>query len=212
MNEWHIQSRAHGCQVTGVRFEDKQAYFTVLFEEGRELKRIDVCEAVWRDQYGADPSKVPGYISHWKGVYEAPPAAPPEAIRRESAESLLRKLIEQNDPAHGPACYILAVILERKRLLKVKEQFRRDGVRTFIYEQPKTGDIFTITDPDLQLDQLETVQRDVADLLENGLPGDAPAVATGPVADPEKTSASAETPASEDSEEPVASVDPERAG
>jgi hypothetical protein len=194
MNEWHIQSRAHGCQVSGVRFEDKQAYFTVLFEEKRELKRIDVCEAVWRDQYGADPSKVPGYISHWKGVYEAPPAAPPEAIRKESAETLLRKLIEQNDPKHGPACYILAVMLERKRLLKVKQQFRREGVRVFVYEQPKTGDLFTITDPDLQLDQLENVQRDVADLLENGLPGAAPV---------------ADTPASPEVSGPLAESAPE---
>jgi len=39
----------------------------------------------------------------------------------------------------------------------------------FIYEQPKTGDIFTITDPALRLDQLEEVQRDVAMLLEQGL-------------------------------------------
>jgi hypothetical protein len=39
----------------------------------------------------------------------------------------------------------------------------------FIYEQPKTGDIFTIADPNLRLDQLEEVQRDVAMLLEQGL-------------------------------------------
>ena len=39
----------------------------------------------------------------------------------------------------------------------------------FIYEQPKTGDLFTITDPDLQLDQLDAVQHQVAQLLEHGL-------------------------------------------
>ena len=60
-------------------------------------------------------------------------------------------------------------MLERKRMLKVKEQIVRDGKRVFIYEQPKTGDIFTIADPDLRLDQLEAVQRDVAALLEHGL-------------------------------------------
>ncbi len=60
-------------------------------------------------------------------------------------------------------------MLERKRILKVKEQLVRDGQRVFVYEQPKTGDIFTIADPDLRLDQLEEVQRDVAMLLENGL-------------------------------------------
>ena len=60
-------------------------------------------------------------------------------------------------------------MLERKRILKVKEQIVRDGKRVFIYEQPGTGDVFTIADPDLHLDQLEAVQRDVAALLEHGL-------------------------------------------
>ncbi len=92
-----------------------------------------------------------------------------DAIQKETAETLLRKLIEQNDPRHAPAGYILAVMLERKRVLKVKEQILRDGKRTFIYEQPRTGDIFTIVDTDLHLDQLEQVQRDVAALLEHGL-------------------------------------------
>jgi hypothetical protein len=60
-------------------------------------------------------------------------------------------------------------MLERKRLLKIKEQMVRDGQRVFIYEQPATGDVFTVIDPALQLNQLEQVQRDVADLLEHGL-------------------------------------------
>jgi len=109
-----------------------------------------------------------GFISYWQGVYEAPPPVA-EAIHRETAETLLRKLIEQNEPSHLPAAYILAVMLERKRVFKVKEQIVRDGKRTFIYEQPKTGDVFTIADPHLHLHQLEEVQRDVAALLEHGL-------------------------------------------
>ena len=82
-------------------------------------------------------------------------------------------------------------MLERKRILKVKEQLSRDGRRVFIYEQPKTGDIFTIVDPALQLNQLEEVQRDVAALLEHGLnPPPAPAAdmagetAAAPAAEP----------------------------
>jgi len=112
-------------------------------------------------------------ISHWQGVYEAPPPVT-EAIQKDTAETLLRKLIEQNDPQHAPAAYILAVMLERKRILKVKEQVVRDGQRIFIYEHPKTGDVFTIADPNLRLDQLELVQRDVAALLEHGLNPPAP--------------------------------------
>ena len=97
------------------------------------------------------------------------PPGRPEPIRKETAESLLRKLVELNDPNYGAACFILAVMLERKRLLKVKDQTRREGHRVLIYEHSKTDDVFTITDPNLQLNQLDAVQRDVALLLEHGL-------------------------------------------
>ena len=130
---------------------------------------MDVCMDCWEKQFNRDASTRAGFISHWQGIYEAPPVAPPDPIQKDTAETLLRKLIELNDPKYIPAGYILAVMLERKRLLKVKEQFKREGQRVFIYEQPKTGDLFTIADPDLRLDQLEQVQRDVAHLLEHGL-------------------------------------------
>ena len=169
MNEWNIQSRAHACQGCQQPFVDKHPYHTLLFDEKQEFQRIDVCERCWSEQYSQGAKDRKGFVSHWQGVYEAPPPAPPEAIRKENAESLLRKLTELNDPSHLPATFILAVMLERKRLLKVKEQVVTDGRRIFIYEQPKTGDVFTIPDPNLQLNQLEAVQRDVAELLENGL-------------------------------------------
>jgi hypothetical protein len=82
---------------------------------------------------------------------------------------LLRKLIELGDPKYASAAFILAVMLERKRLLKVKQQIRTGGGRVFIYEHSRTGDVFTIVDPDLHLDQLEVVRREVEDVLEHGL-------------------------------------------
>jgi hypothetical protein len=166
MNEWNIQSRAHACEACGHPFADRQPYHTILFDEGKELRRSDVCEPC-AQKAGAARSR-PGFISHWQGIYEAP-APVVDAILKETAETVLRKLIEQNEPRYVPAAYILAVMLERKRILKVKEQIVRDGRRVFVYEQPKTGDIFTIADPNLRLDQLEEVQRDVAMLLEQGL-------------------------------------------
>ena len=172
MNEWNIQSRAHACEACGQPFADKQPYRTMLFDDGKELRRSDICDPC--AQKKGDSRTQAGFISHWQGVFEVPPPVT-EAIQKDTAETLLRKLVEQNDPQHAPAAYILAVMLERKRLLKVKEQLKRDGHRIFIYEQPKTGDIFTIADPDLRLDQLEAVQRDVAQLLEHGLNPPAPA-------------------------------------
>jgi len=183
MNEWNIQSRAHTCETCAQPFADKQPFHTLLYDEKTEyLRRMDVCDACWQSQFSEGARERKGFVSHWQGVYEAPPAQAPDAIQKETAETLLRKLIEQNDPRYAPAAYILAVMLERKRLLKVKEQLQRDGRRVFIYEQPKTGDIFTIVDPDLHLNQLEAVQHAVAELLEHGLtppPAVVPAPAEG---------------------------------
>jgi hypothetical protein len=168
MNDWNIQSRASACAACGQPFADKQPLHTLLFDEPPELRRSDVCETCWQNQFSDGARERKGFVSHWQTVFEAP-APVAEPIQKETAETLLRKLIEQNDPRYAPAGYILAVMLERKRILKVKEQVIRDGRRVFVYEQPKTGDMFTIADPDLRLDQLEAVQRDVAQLLEQGL-------------------------------------------
>lgn len=189
MNEWNISSRAHACEACQQQFADRQVYHTLLFDVPPDLRRSDVCEACWQAQ-SADLAGQQGLISRWQGVYEAPPPVV-EPIQKETAETLLRKLIEQNDPKYAPAGFILAVMLERKRVLKVKEQIVRDGKRTLVYEQAKTGDVFTINDPDLHLDQLEEVQRDVAALLEHGLnppppaePAPAEAAATPDAASP----------------------------
>ena len=201
MNEWNIQARAHGCVGCGKGFADQQVYHTLLFDDKQQLIRVDVCEPCWQSQYSQGASDRKGFISHWSGTYEAPPAAPPDPIQKATAESLLRQLIELNDPHYLAAGFILAVMLERKRLLKVKEQFTREGQRVFLYEQPKTGDLFTIPDPNLQLNQLEAVQRQVAQLLEHGLqPAATPPT---PVAAPDGTS---ETPTSTTTPEPPAQL------
>jgi hypothetical protein len=178
MTDWNIQSRAHSCEACGKTFVDREKYHTLLFDEKRDFRRSDICEACWQKQYSDGAKDKKGFISYWQGVYEAPPP-PTEPIQKATAESLLRQLIELNDPKFVPAGYILAVMLERKRILKVKEQVVREGQRLFIYELPRTGDIFTIVDPNLQLNQLEAVQQDVAQLLEHGL--------TPPPASPERT-------------------------
>jgi hypothetical protein len=167
MTDWNIQSRAHACGACGRSFHNQESYHTLLFDEKAAFRRLDVCQACWAKQFSEGARDRKGFVSYWQGIYEAPPP-PSEPIQKETAESLLRKIIELNDTRYVPAGYILAAMLERKRILKVKEQFLRDNQRVFIYEQAKTGDLFTIVDPNLQLNQLEQVQHDVAELLEHG--------------------------------------------
>jgi len=170
LNDWNIQSRGHVCGECELEFVDHGACHTLLIDENREYRRVDLCDACWEANYAEGANHRKGFISHWQGTYEAPPENPPDIIERNTAETLLRKLLNTNEERWREASYILAVMLERKRLLKVKEQLQEDKQRIFIYEQPASGDLFTIPDPDLKLEELEQVQIEVAALLEHGLP------------------------------------------
>lgn len=209
MIEWNLQSRAHACQECGHGFQDKQTLYTALFDQRDGYQRVDVCESCWANRYANAVGERTDLISHWQSTYASPPAAPPDPIQKETAETLLRKLVELNDPQHGPACFILAVMLERKRLLKVKAQNVEDGRRVYIYEHSRSGDLFTIPDPDLQLDQLDIVQRDVALLLEHGLnpPASTASTDTADTARPAVVSSPAAT-----SPEPGPATEPTLAG
>lgn len=181
MIDWNIQTRAHLCQGCQKPFTDKQPYHTVLFDQRSAYARLDLCQPCWAGRE-SEPETLKGtFISHWQGVFIVPPMAPPDPIQKDTAESLLRKLVALRDPRYIAPCFILAVMLERKRLLKVKAQDMHEGRRVIVYEDPRTGDVFTVPDPGLHLDQLEQVQHEVMQLLQHGLP-QAAAPAAVPVA------------------------------
>lgn len=201
--EWNIQSRAHECQSCKKEFADKETFHTMLFDEKGGYSRFDVCQSCWTSQYSQGATDRKGFVSYWQSIYTVPPAAPPEPIQKESAETMLRKLVEMNDPKYGPALYILAAMLERKRILKVKTQLSREGQRVFVYEHPKTGDLFQIQDPNLQLHQLEGVQHEVLHLLQHGLGGsnnepEQPSNATQPAGESGSASPGAEPKSAEE--------------
>ena len=176
--DWNIQSRAKACQACHKPFADQEPYHTLLSDQRAGFERFDVCEPCWTAQYSEGANDRKGFVSFWQGVYKAPAGPPPDAIQKATAESLLRRLIAQSQPEYAAPCYILAVMLERKRLLKVKAQTTQDGRRIWVYEQPGTGDVFMIPDPQLQLNQLEAVQHQVSHLLVHGIE---PAVEAAPV-------------------------------
>jgi hypothetical protein len=56
-------------------------------------------------------------------------------------------------------------MLERKRVLKQIKTEESANRRVLIYEHGGTGDVFIVPDPQLRLDELESVQNEVVQLL-----------------------------------------------
>ncbi|QQL43831.1 hypothetical protein [Sulfuriroseicoccus oceanibius] len=190
LNEnWHIKSRSHSCSVTDRRFEDGEEFYAAIFEAptGEEgFVRRDYCKEAWDDLLATDGSEMP--FSFWKTTYEAPVHQPKEeTVKKEDAESLLRRLVEEDEAHTENARFILAVMLERKKILKNTDTQRIGDTKLLLYEHRKTGDVLMIVDPEIPLDQIESVQQEIADLLAGGPAAAAAAKAGIDTRQPEQT-------------------------
>ena len=158
-NDWAIKHRADACAATQRPFEAGEYFYTLLFRDADGFCREDLSEEAWKKR---NENMQP--FSFWKTRYEPLPESAPEPLAKENAEQLFRRLIaSENPPAN--ACYVLAAMLERKRILKQIKTENAEKGRVLIYEHGATGDVFIVTDPGLRLDELEHVQNEVAQLL-----------------------------------------------
>jgi len=156
--DWEIKSRAHQCCRTGREFVEGEFFYTLLIREGEGFRREDLSEEAWKDR---NDNIQP--FSFWRSKYEPPLPPPPEALPRDDAEGLLRRLIQENDPAYANVRYILALMLERKRVIRPLESSDNDML---VYEHLATGETLVLANPKLSLDRIPEVQREVSALLD----------------------------------------------
>ena len=177
--DWTIHSRSQRCAKTSAPFNEGQPFYTLLFLEKGEYRREDLCEEAFRER-----PEAPAPFSFWRSKFVPPPAHAPEAVTKQTAEDLLRRYMEEQSPEHSNARYFLALMLERKRILKEVEVKREGGTVTRIYEHGKTGEVFVIPDPQLKLSEIEAVQEQVAAQL-GGSPQEPAPAAPAPVEEPQ---------------------------
>ena len=151
------------CSICQKPLVDKSPVVSVLKALPDGYERQDCHPECWK----TNPRDWEPF-SQWEGVYQAPP--PPDArkepLKKETADELLRRLISLDDPAMKNVVYVLAVMLERSKIL-VERDAREQEDRTIIrvYEHRKTGEGFIVLDPRLRLENLADVQQQVVALL-----------------------------------------------
>src|SRR5437588_6224429 len=158
-NDWAIKHRADACATTQRPFEAGEDFYTLLFRGTDGFRREDLSE-----EGGKNRNENIQPFSFWKTRYEPLPESAPEPLAKENAEQLFRRLIATEKPPAN-ACYVLAAMLERKRVLKQIKTETAEKCRILIYEHGATGDVFIVPRPGLLLDELEDVEDEVAQLL-----------------------------------------------
>ena len=141
---------------------DRAPVVSALKESPGGYERFDCHPECWR---AAVRDWSP--FSLWDGVYTAPVREQrKEALKKEDAGEILRKLVTLDDPAMKNVVYVLAVMLERSKILVERDaKPMDDGSIRRVYEDRKNGDTFIILDPRLRLENLAEVQQQVVALL-----------------------------------------------
>ena len=160
--EWNIRCRGHFCTVCEKPLVDRAPVVSALRDTGEGYERFDCHPECWKT---APRDWEP--FSQWDGVYFAPvKEVKKEPLKKEDAGELLRKLITLDDPAMKNVVYVLAVMLERSKILVERDAHEQED-RTIIrvYEHRKTGESFVVLDPRLRLENIAEVQQQVVALL-----------------------------------------------
>jgi hypothetical protein len=163
---WHVRSRSRTCAATERPFTDGESIITALFPDpdtSGYLRRDYALEA-WQDQ--SEDAEKP--FSFWRNTYAAPvDHSADDPVKKLSADELLARLVEEDEDHTENTRYILAVMLERQRVLRETDSQRTPDGIIRVYENRKTGDIFIVRDPNIPLDEVERVQEEVMLLLQN---------------------------------------------
>jgi hypothetical protein len=165
LNEtWHLRSRARQCSATSTPFIEGQPIITAIFPdpESSGYLRKDFLEEAWKQRGAEDETP----FSSWRTTYS--PILTTEnthAVTKQGAEELLRSLCEEDQEHTENTRYILALMLERQKLLRETDSQPTAGSTLRIYEHRKTGEVFIVKDPNIPLDQVEKIQEEVILLL-----------------------------------------------
>ena len=184
---WHVRSRGRECAATQRHFTEGETIVTALFPdpESSGYLRRDYCVDAWATQQESGESP----FSFWRTTYTAPASGETKPEEKLSAGEILTRLVEEDEDHTENARFILAVMLERQKLLRETDSQRTPNGILRVYEHRKTGEVFIVKDPDIPLSEVESVQQEVFILLENNgrspqpeIAGDAPTAPETPPA------------------------------
>jgi len=162
---WHIRSRGRECAASQRPFVAGETIVTALFPdpESSGYLRRDYCLEAWNDL----PPEAAAPFSHWRTIHTAQVGDKSQHPEREQPEEILRRMVEEDQDHTENTRYILAVMLERKRILRETDTQRTPTGILRIYENRKTGEVYIVKDPDIPLDQVDALQQEVLLLLES---------------------------------------------
>jgi len=160
MNDWRIHRREHRCTSCERAFEEGEALFSLLFFEADRLRREDRCEKCFEAQ------GVPrGELLFWR-TRHALDRRTRFAVDFEAIEELFLALDGRREPARAELRYLLALLLLRKKRLKLVGVRRGPSGETFCLRRPRRQEEFEVPVFELDSERALALKAELARVFE----------------------------------------------
>lgn len=164
-NNWEVQKNGTACLECETPFKDGESVNTVLyFNEDNTVTRKDFCSKCFTAE------KKEGDCVFWKIKFKEKKKETSVVDKKAIVEELFKEYLHSSEPVHSKYCYIMALMLERKKVLVEKKNKKitnkSSGRRMFFYEHAKSGEVFIVHDPDIDLFEISSLQREITEILD----------------------------------------------
>ncbi len=133
MQEWKIKKNSGECVRCRAKFEPGRRLFSVLFDKPEGLLREDYCAECFSAE------RPPDFFSFWRTTMPAPNAPKRPAINMDAIFDVFRNMRDPSDPSAARLRFLLALMLMRKKRLKLNRIVRRGRCEYLVLVEPRVG-------------------------------------------------------------------------
>jgi hypothetical protein len=157
--DWEIGSATLACATCGKPFAEEQGIFSALYDESQTFVRRDYCTDCWPQQ------DRPPVFSYWETRIPKRDAPVRRFVDDDVVMDFFQRLEGSQEPAKLSFRYVLALLLMRRKVLKLKE-FRRTATDATLVLHDKLRDCdYEVVDPNLTEEQIRQVTGEIHQVL-----------------------------------------------
>lgn len=157
---WRIARSSRTCAHSGRIIEPGQPFYSALIENDDSFDRLDYAAEAWPEV------EKDRFFSYWKNKGVADPDRKP-TVDFDRLLSFFDGLEEAKEPGKRLLRYVLALVLARRRRLRLDDMSRTDdGDRLVVYDRRNGGRTLEIVSPEATREELEQAQEKLTQLFE----------------------------------------------
>jgi len=162
-SDWSMPRRTEQCAACGRGFEVGSRFRACLYEAAEGYERRDYCADC------AVPDDPPT-VGSWMTQRPEPSSKKVQPFDREAIYQFFTRLDDPQEPNQIQFRFVLALLLWRKKVIKLGPTVEEDGMEVWEFTTPSTGETHRVIRPAIDEHQLERLSDDVEQLLA-GQPG-----------------------------------------